>query len=207
MRLASCLVVPVVILGACYALLSACSGGVPSRTYVPGTSADVRQSSIQVDANQLPVCKTHAYNAPGKFIVLTALGTFSGSSFSDSGLSLWANISLAKGRKQIPIIRLPKIRNQYTVYYGTYKLSDGLIGCFYLAKVKYQGLSFDGVAVGAPRVYDFGKATPAAEGPVAIAIKGISAKSGSGTLSLKNPSTGQIVNTGTVHIVNSIFVP
>jgi hypothetical protein len=121
---------------------------------------------------------------------------------------LWTNLSLAKGRKEIPIIRLPRIRNQYTVYYGTYKLSNGLVGCFYLAKIKYQGVSFDGVAAAAPRVYDFGvKATPVAEGPVAIAIKGISAKSGSGTLSLKDASTGKIVDTGTVRIENSLYVP
>jgi hypothetical protein len=207
MRLALCLVVPTLILGICYALLSACSSGTPSRAYVPVTSAAMSRSLIQFDANRLPACETHGYNAPGQFIVLAALGTFSGSSFSDSGLSLWTSISLAKGHKEIQIIHLPIIRNQYTIYYGTYKLSNGLVGCFYLAKVKYQGVSFDGVAAAAPRVYDFGKATPAAEGPVAIAIKGISAKSGSGTLSLKDASTGKIIDTGTVRIEHSLFVP
>lgn len=207
MRLGVWLVVSTLILAVSYTTLSACSGGTSSRAYVPDSTAAARQSLIQFGTAHLPPCETRAYNAPGKFIVLTALGSFDGSTFSNAGLSLWATVSLAKGRRQIPIIRLPRVRNQYTVYYGTYKLSDGLVGCFYLAKVKYQGVSFSGAAAAAPRVYDFGKATPIAEGPADIAIKGISAKSGSGTLSLKDASTGKIVDTGTIHIEHSVFVP
>lgn len=207
MRLALWLVVSTSLLGLSYALLSACSG-TQTRTYVPGTSSSAWQPPIQFPTTRLPQCKAHAYNAPGTFIVLTSLGNFSGSSFSDSGLSLWSSVSLKKGRQEIPIIRLPKLPNHYTIYYGTYKLSNGLVGCFYLAKAKYQGVSFHGVAMGAPLVFDFGTHTKfVAEGPLSIAVTGITGKSGSGMLSLKDASTGKTIHTGTVRIKNSIFVP
>ena len=195
-----------VLVGTPCSLLTACNTTTTSHAYVPATTAR-SQPLLQFPPIQLPQCHARAYNAPGTFIVLTSLGNFSGSSFSDSGLSLWASVTLKKGREEIPIIRLPRLPNHYTVYYGTYKLSNGLVGCFYLTKVKYQGVSFNGVGVGAPLVYDFGKRTMVAQGPLTVAISGIAGKSGSGTLSLKDASTGKVVNTGSVRITNSVYVP
>lgn len=207
MRLGPWLLASTVALGLSYALLSACSGSTQTHAYIPGPLMRRQNPLIQLPATKLPECAARTYNAPGTFIVLSTLGNFTGSSFSDSGFSLWASVSLKKGRDEIPIIRLPHIRSSYTVYYGTYKLDNGLVGCFYLAKAKYEGISFDGAAVATPWVYDFGKRTFVAEGPLAVAIHSIGRKSGSGTLSLKSASTGKVVHTGTVAIKNSVFVP
>jgi hypothetical protein len=186
-------------------LATACNGSTSSHSYVPLTSPAERNPLIRWGANPLPRCLTKYYSAPGKFTILTAVGAFSGSSFSSSGVSLWANIYVPKGKNQIPIIHLPNIKTEYTVYYGTYSLRDGLIGCFYLAKVSYQGISFDGLSAAVPNVNHFGKARWLAEGPLVIAIKGISARAGSGTLTLKNASGG-IIGTGTIKIKGSKIV-
>jgi hypothetical protein len=191
-----------VIIAGGVALFAACTAGTSNRLYVPSTSLTPSYSLIRSNANPLPACTTQSYGAPGKYKVLTALGTFSGNSFSGSGLSLWASVSVKPGREDIPIIKLPYIKTPYTVYYGTYKLS-GLVGCFYLAKVSYPGVSFDGVAAAVPNVKKFSKPTPTAEGPLAIAITGISAKSGTGTLTLKDAASGKILDSGTVSIHGS----
>jgi hypothetical protein len=141
------------------------------------------------------------YRGPGKFTVLTAVGLFKGGSFSGSGLSLWANVVVPKGHFQIPTTA-PKLGVRYTIYYGSYKLNSGLVGCFYLAKINYYGVSFNGAAAAWPNLHYFGAETLSAEGPLAIAIKGISSKGGSGTLALNDP-TGKTVYTGTLKIIGS----
>lgn len=191
-----------IVIAAAVALFAACTAGTSNRLYVPSASLAPSHSLVRWSASPLPACTTQSYGAPGKYKVLTALGTFSGNSFSGSGLSLWASISVRPGREDIPIIKLPYIKTPYTVYYGTYKLS-GLVGCFYLAKVSYQGVSFNGVAAAVPNVKKFGKPTPTAEGPLDIVIKGISAKAGSGTVTLKVAATGKTLDTGTVSIHGS----
>ncbi|HEY6325213.1 MAG TPA: hypothetical protein VIW73_01680 [Candidatus Cybelea sp.] len=136
--------------------------------------------------------------------MLAALGEFSGSQFSGLGLSLWGTFTVPRGRHQPPSIA-PNLGTAYTLYYGIYKLSGGAQGCFYLAKVSLQGVSFDG-AVGAwPNVHGYGKAQPDSEGPLAISLKGLSAKGGSGTLTLKGPG-GKTIATGTVSIKGSKII-
>ncbi|HLY02187.1 MAG TPA: hypothetical protein VKR56_06775 [Candidatus Cybelea sp.] len=187
------------------ALGAGCSGGATHSVVPPASSAQT--FAIRGGTVSLPACNTQRYGAPGKFTVFTALGTFTGASFAGSGLSLWATVSIGKGRKNIPIIHLPNVKAPYTVYYGTYKLNDGLVGCFYLAKIRETGISFDGAAAAVPNVHDYGNATPAAEGPLVISVSGIAAKGGSGTITLKAASGGKVAYTGTVHISGSKYVP
>jgi hypothetical protein len=183
-----------------------CSGSTATHSVVP-PAPSTQTLTIRWGAVSLPACETQHYVAPGKFAVFTALGNFTGTSFASSGVSLWASLSLGKGRKNIPIIHLPNIKTPYTVYYGTYKLSNGLAGCFYLAKARETGISFDGVAAAVPNVHNYGNVTPAAEGPLTISVSGIGAKGGSGTVTLKAASGGRVVDTGTVHISGSKYVP
>ncbi|HEY1881491.1 MAG TPA: hypothetical protein VGG51_00430 [Candidatus Cybelea sp.] len=183
-------------------LAGGCNGGVPSHSYVPAAST-FGNPLVRWAGVSLPPCRAHYYHAPGKFTIFSALGTFVGNSFAESAVSIWANFSFRKGRKHLPVIQLPSIKAPYTVYYGTYKLGNGMAGCFYLPKVHYQGVSFDGAAAAVPNLHEYGKATPLAEGPLLISVKGIGAKTGSGTVTLKSASGGRVVNTGTVHIEGS----
>jgi hypothetical protein len=175
------------------------------QSYTPSTFSSGKQSSLfrrhATPDVTLPPCSTKAYFAPGTFTVLTALGSFDGGNFTGSGLSLWANLKAPKGVNQLPY-KAPNLGVPYTIYYGTYKLSGGMIGCFFLAKINYQGISFDGAVAAWPNVYSYGIAKPSAEGPLAITVKGISPKAGSGTLTLKDPS-GETIETGTVSIKGS----
>jgi hypothetical protein len=135
---------------------------------------------------------------------MAALGSFDNSGFSGSGLSLWANVKVPKGINQLPY-RAPDLGVPYTIYYGAYKLSKGAVGCFFLARINYDGISFNGTAVAWPNVYSYGRAKPSSEGPLVIALKNISAKAGSGTLALKDVA-GKTVETGTVTIKGSRYI-
>jgi hypothetical protein len=136
--------------------------------------------------------------------VLAALGSFDSGNFTGSGLSLWANVKVPKGVNQLPY-KAPNLGVPYTIYYGTYKLSRGIVGCFFLARINYQGISFDGATVAWPDVYSYGIAKPSAEGPLLITVKGVSAKGGSGTLTLRSPA-GKTMETGTVTIKGSKYI-
>lgn len=187
-------------------LVAGCGGGGrQSQSYVPGTSSFGNFSwtfhNNLRPATPLPPCSAKAYKPPGKFTVIAALGEFSGSSFADAGLSLWGTFTLPKGRSELPSMA-PNLGTKYTLYYGTYKLNGGAQGCFYLAKVVYSGVSFDGLAAGWPKVSKYGYATPDAQGPLAISLKGVGGKGASGTMTLKSPA-GKTVATGTVAIEGS----
>jgi hypothetical protein len=185
-------------------LVSACNTNKSTQSYVPSTSPRTNYSVFRnttSPAGTLPTCLTKVYRGPGKFTVLAAAGTFSGGTFSASGLSLWANIIVSNGIHQIPTYA-PKLGVQYTIYYGTYKLDSGLVGCLYLAKIKYYGMSFNGAAAAWPNLHYYGTTVLNEEGPLTIAVKGISAKSGSGNLKLNDP-TGKTIYTGTVKITGS----
>lgn len=183
-------------------LASGCGGANAGRQYVPATSS-VTNPLVRWGAISLPACSSKTYYAPGRFTLLTALGTFTGNSFSGSGMSLWATVYFAKGRNRLPIIQLPNIKTPYTAYYGTFKLNNGTLGCFYLAKVHYKGVSFDGASAAVPNVRNYGTGSPVAEGPLVISVGGIGAKSGSGTVTLKAASGGKVVASGTVKINGS----
>jgi hypothetical protein len=188
-------------------LITACNNGQSTQSYAPNTLTARSASILRRGASPgelLPQCSAKPHFAPGTFTVLAALGSFNSGTFSGSGLSLWANIKVPKGTNQTPY-KAPNLGVPYTIYYGTYKLSRGMTGCFLLAKINYEGISFDGTAVAWPNVYSYGKAKPTAEGPLVIAVKGISAKAGSGTLSLKDP-LGKTIETGTVSIKGSKFI-
>jgi hypothetical protein len=188
-------------------LLAACSGSRSTQSLVPGTSSfgNFSWSGGGIHpAPAFPPCSAKSYQAPGKFTVLAALGAFSGNSFSGSGLSLWGTFTVPKGRSQLPN-RAPNLHTQYTIYYGTYKVGGGFVGCFYLAKINYKGVSFNGAAAAWPNLHNYGNATSDAEGPLAISIKNISGKGGSGTLTLKDPS-GKTVSTGSVTIKGSVVI-
>lgn len=178
------------------------------QSYTPGTfPAGKHSSSFRraiVPGVSLPPCSAKAYFAPGTFTVLAALGTFSSSNFAGSGLSLWANLKVPKGVNQLPY-KAPDLGVPYTIYYGTYKLSRGSVGCFFLARVNYEGVSFNGAAFAWPNVYSYGLAKPKAEGPLVVAVKGISSKGGSGSLILKDPS-GKTTETGSVTIKGSKYI-
>jgi len=186
-------------------LVTGCGENHPAQSFVPGTSSFGNFSwtfhkSIG-PATALPPCSAKTYKPPGKFTVLAALGEFSGSSFSGAGLSLWGTFTATKGFNNPPNMA-PNFGTKYTIYYGTFKLNSGVQGCIYVAKVTYMGVSFDG-AVGAwQNVRGYGTATPSAEGPLAISLKSLSPKGGSGTLTLKDPG-GKTIATGTVSIKGS----
>lgn len=185
-------------------LLAGCNGSRSTQSLVPGTSSfeDLSWSRGGVrPAAAFPPCSAKSYQAPGKFTVLAALGAFSGSSFSGSGLSLWGTFTVPKGYNKLPT-SAPNLHTQYTIYYGTYKLSSGFVGCFYLAKINYKGVSFDGAVAAWPNLHSYGTATSDEEGPLAISVKGISGKAGSGTLTLEDPA-GKTVATGSVSIKGS----
>ena len=187
-------------------LVTGCGGsGHPAQTFVPGTSsfgnfAWTLHNGIG-PATPFPPCLAKSYKPPGKFTMIVALGEFSGSSFAGAGLSLWQAFTLPKGFNHLPSTA-PNLGSTYTIYYGTFKLNSGFQGCFYLAKATYKGVSFDGIAAGWPNVKGYGSLQPSAQGPLAISLKGISAKGGSGTLTLKSPA-GKTIATGTVSIKGS----
>ena len=110
---------------------------------------------------------------------------------------------MPKGHSHLPIAA-PNLGGQYTIYFGTYKLS-AFVGCFYLARASYKGVSFNGAAAGWPNLSSYGMVSPNEEGPLTIDLKGISAKGGTGTITLKDP-TGKIVDTGTVVIKGSKII-
>ena len=155
-------------------------------------------------ADRLPGCSAAYHRPPGKFTILAALGDFSGGSFAASGLSLWGVFEATKGLNQLPIFA-PKLGGRYTIYYGTYTLDSGLVGCFYLAKFDVKGVSFNGAAVGWPNLTSYGKGNPEQEGLLEISVRHISAKSGSGTFTRKSPS-GKSLGGGTVRIKGSKIV-
>jgi hypothetical protein len=190
-------------------LFAGCGGGArQSQSFVPGTSSFGNFSwtfhNGVRSATPFPPCSAKASRVPGKYTVLAALGEFSGNSFAGSGLSLWGTLTLPRGRSELPSMA-PNFGTRYTLYYGTYKLNSGAQGCFYLAKIVYSGVSFDGLAGGWPKVSKYGNATPDAEGPLAISLKSISGKGGSGTLTLKTPA-GKTVASGTVAIKGSKII-
>jgi hypothetical protein len=187
-------------------LATACSGTQSSQSFGPDTfSAGLSLFGNGVNpADTLPTCTAKSYSAPGTFRVLAALGEFSGSSFSSSGLSLWGTFTATRGRNRVPTIA-PDLGGRYTIYYGTYKLGNGFVGCFYLAKVNHKGVSFNGAAAAWPKLRDYGKAIADEEGPLEISLRGISANAGSGTLTLKDPS-GKTIGNGTVSIKGSKII-
>jgi hypothetical protein len=187
------------------AVLAGCNNSRSSQSFVPGTSSFGNFSwSFRHGVNRetpFPTCSATSYNAPGTFTVLAALGSFSGTSFSGSGLSLWGTFKVPKGTGQLPK-SAPNLGSTYTLYYGTYKLGAKFTGCFYLAKVSQTGISFDGAAAAWPNLHDFGSASPLAQGPLTISISGISARHGSGTVTLKDVA-GKTLSTGSVTITGS----
>jgi hypothetical protein len=191
------------ILALASALFASCNGGRSMQSLVPGTSA-FGNFSWNVHgvhrSTAFPPCSATSSKVPGKYTVLLALGAFSGSSFTGSGLSLWGTFTVPKGYAQLPRYA-PNFGTTYTMYYGTYKLSS-FQGCFYLAKVTYKGVSFNGAIAGWPKISNFGTVVQDAEGPLAISIKNISAKGGSGTLTLTDPA-GKTVSTGAASIKGS----
>jgi len=188
--------------------IAGCTSSRSTQSFVPGASSFGDYSWSFGKGNRrttpFPTCSAKSYNAPGKFTVLTALGAFSGSSFTGSGLSLWGTFTVPKGYNQLPK-DAPNLGSRYTLYYGTYKLG-AFEGCFYLAKVSDKGVSFNGAVAAWPNLRSYGSASPDAEGPLAISLKGISGKGGSGTLTLKDPA-GKTISTGSVSIKGSKVIP
>lgn len=189
-------------------LLAGCNSSRSAQSLIPGTSSFgnyLWHSRFSEDSGvAFPKCSAKSYYPPGKFTILMAAGMFDGSSFTDSGLSLWGTVAVSRGFSEPPKT-VPNLHVRYVLYYGHYKLSTGQEGCFYLGKIVYKGISFDGAALGWPKVYNYGKVMQYAQGPLQISIKGISAKSGSGTLTLK-AVTGKTVSTGSVSITGSKII-
>jgi hypothetical protein len=188
-------------------ILIGCNSSEPVKSYVPADMPGAKNRMFHKAsrlAQSLPACTSKVYKAPGKFTVFGALGSFNSRSFAASGASIWANVIVPKGIHDLPV-NAPKLGVRYTIYFGKYRLSSGLVGCFYLAKASLYGVSFNGAAVGWPNVHSYGMATFSAEGPLEISLKAISQSGGSGTLTLHDTS-GKTVDTGSITIEGSKLI-
>jgi hypothetical protein len=150
----------------------------------------------------LPKCTARAAKVPGAYTLLAAAGTVNGSTFTgNSGISIWVRAYVPKGNTPAPVVDIPSGKIPYKLWYGSYKLKSGLVGCFYLVGAKYPEISYTGAGAGWPNVRNYGDPLPIDEGPLVISIKGLSTTGGSGTVVLNDAATGKAVDSGTIVIV------
>jgi hypothetical protein len=112
-----------------------------------------------------------------------------------------ARTYVPSGKTRAPVVNIPSGKIPYKLWYGSYRLKSGTVGCFYLVGAKYPGVTYNGAAAGWPNVKNYGDPAPIEEGPLVISIKGLSAKGGTGTVVLNHAATGKATDSGTIVIL------
>jgi hypothetical protein len=190
------------------ALLAGC--GAPASS-VPAT-VGVVQDAHPASGPFPPVCTAPKVKSGSMVTSVAAYGNLTGRRFSLAQPSSWMEVQWlstlppGKDRFESPTA-LPRSMQPYYVYYGTYTVSDGTTGCFYLVtSVGGEPIDAKGNAAitAQPRIPPKGATLPHDFGSVKnLQLRLKNDDSGSGTMTLVHYD-GTAALTGTIAVVGRV---
>jgi hypothetical protein len=190
------------------ALLAGCGAPASSVPAAVGVVRDAHRASGPFP----PVCTAPKVKSGATVTSIAANGNVADRRFSLAQPSSWMEVQWlrtpppGKHRAALPTA-LPRSTQHYYVYFGTYTVSDGTTGCFYLV-TSVSGEPIDGKGNAAitaqPRIPPTGATLPSDFGAVKnLQLKLKNDDTGSGTITLVHYD-GTAALTGTITVVGRV---